>query len=137
MGDVRRRRPLPFGDDRYDLQERYLELTRVRLPKAARDGAWPVRDDHCFMRIVLDHLFEGCWYDHLDRRLRAYRRLNDTQLRAAVALAERMLAEGPDLVMRLNAASLAWRGIEPGRPRRGGGRGGQRWGRRRRARRRA
>ncbi len=46
-------------DDRYDLQARYLQLTREDLPAAALREGWPVRDDHCFMRIVLDHLFDG------------------------------------------------------------------------------
>lgn len=100
-----------FGSpDRYDLQQRYLDLMRVELPAAARTHGWPIRDDHCFMRVVLDALFEGCWYDHLDRRLRAYKQLDDEQLRAAVALAERMLDEGEPLVTKLNAQSLAWRG---------------------------
>ncbi|MEM8781974.1 MAG: hypothetical protein AAGE65_03870 [Planctomycetota bacterium] len=96
--------------DRYDLQARYLELTRVELPAAARRDGWPIREDHCFMRIILDALFGGCWYDHLDRRLRAYKQLDETQLRDAVALGEQMLAEGEPKVRALNEQSLCWRG---------------------------
>lgn len=54
---------------RYELQDRYLELTRVELPAEARRRDWVVIEDHCFMRIILDRLFGDCWYNHLDRRL--------------------------------------------------------------------
>ncbi|MEM1305845.1 MAG: hypothetical protein AAGG46_13165 [Planctomycetota bacterium] len=101
--------PLASGD-RYLLQERYLELTRELLPRAAERGAWRVRNDHCFMRVLLDHACGGCWYDHLDRRLKAYKQLNTTQLRAAVTLGEQMLEQGEPLVEQHNRQSLRWRG---------------------------
>ena len=97
------------SDDRYLLQERYLELTRELLPQAAHSGAWRVREDHCFMRIALDHACGGCWYDHLDRRLRAYKQLSTAKLRVAVDTGERMLIEGEDTVALLNRQSLRWR----------------------------
>ena len=97
------------SSDRYLLQERYIELTRVFLPAEARLGEWTLRDDHCFMRIVLDHLFYDCWYNHLDRRLTAYKQLNVEQLQRCVALAERILEEGEPLLISLNRQSLKWR----------------------------
>ena len=98
-------------NDRYVLQERYLELTRTHLPaRARRDGDLPIRFDHCFMRIILDHVFEDSWYRHLDRRLRAYKQLTDAQLRTAVDLAERMLQAPAEEVAAMNDASLRWRG---------------------------
>lgn len=96
-------------NDRYLLQDRYLELTRGELPAAAARGYWCVRDDHCFMRILLDHLFQDCWYKHLDRRLKAYKQLNTDQLQQAITLGERILTEGNELLADLNAQSLAWR----------------------------
>jgi hypothetical protein len=100
--------------DRDREEQRYLELTRELLPARAADQRWVLRLDHCFMRVVLDHVFGGCWYDHLDRKAGpAYRQLTDAQLAAAVALAERIAAEGEPLLRRLNAQSLAWRG-KPG-----------------------
>ncbi len=96
--------------DRYDLQQRYLDLTQVELPAAARERRWPIRHDHCFMRIILDHLFEGCWYDHLDRRLVAYKQLNQAQLERAVALGEAMLNADAEAVQAMNVRSLQWRG---------------------------
>jgi hypothetical protein len=107
-----------LADDIYDLQERYLHLVREILPAAARagrDGRWPIREDHCFMRVILDHLFDACWYDHLDRRLVAYKQLSAQQLTDAIDLAERMLAEGPPLVLQMNVQSLRWRGRFGGR----------------------
>ena len=55
----------------------------------------------------------GCWYDVLDRRRTAFTQLDDAQLAGAVALAERVLAEGDPLLRELDAQSLAWRGKPP------------------------
>jgi hypothetical protein len=96
-------------DDRYLLQERYLDLTRVALPAEARRHGWTLRHDHCFMRIILDHLFSDCWYNHLDRRLTAYKQLNVAQLQQAIELAENLLRAGEQLVKAMNARSLRWR----------------------------
>ena len=101
------------SDDRYELQQRYLDLVRVELPHAARTsegGRWCVIEDHCFMRIILDHLFNACWYEHLDKRLAAYKQLDNRQLTEAIRLAERMLRDGPRVAESMNLQSLRWRG---------------------------
>ncbi|MEM6855757.1 MAG: hypothetical protein AAF593_15220 [Planctomycetota bacterium] len=95
--------------DRYDLQNRYLDLTRIQLPSLGRTRGWVVTEDHCFMRIVLDHVFADCWYHHLDRRLRAYKQLNDTQLAQAVGIAEHMCQADDQTIAQMNAQSLEWR----------------------------
>ncbi len=95
---------------RYELQERYLDLTRVQLPAEARQRGWVVTEDHCFMRIILDRLFGDCWYHHLDRRLTAYKQLNDKQLRQCIAMAEQILTGDTDALIRWNRDSLHWRG---------------------------
>lgn len=99
------------------LVARYRRLVDVELPTAARAGRWVVVADHCFGRILLDHAVGGRWYDHLDRsrRVPAHRQLSDAQLAGAVAMAERVLAEGDGLLRRLDAQSLAWRGKPPKR----------------------
>lgn len=94
---------------RTQLENRYLDLTRVVLPSLGRTRHWPITEDHCFRRVVLDHVFADCWYNHLDRRLRAYRSLNDTQLAQAVAVAERMALADVDTVRQMNEQSLTWR----------------------------
>jgi hypothetical protein len=102
---------------REDLLARYRELVLGELPRRARAGGWVVTDDHCFGRIVLDSVVGGCWYDVLDRRRSpAFAQLDDEQLAAAVALGERILAEGDPLLRELDARSLAWRGKPAKRP---------------------
>ena len=101
-------------DDREHLLARYRQLVLHELPRRARAVHWVVRADHCFGRIVLDHAVGGRWYDVLDRRRSpAFAQLSDEQLAGAVALAERVLAEGDPLLRELDARSLAWRGKPP------------------------
>ena len=101
---------------REQLPARYRELVLGELPRRARAGRWVVTADHCFGRIVLDHAVGGRWYDVLDRRRSpASAQLDDAQLADAVALSERVLAEGDPLLRALDAQSLAWRGKRPKR----------------------
>ena len=90
----------------------YRRLVRIELPRAAREGRWTLRLDHCFARVILDALFGGCWYAHLEggRGRSAESQLDASQLRRAAAIARGMLACGDAEVRRLNAQSLAWRG---------------------------
>ena len=109
---------MTWADDagRGALLRRYRSLVDEELPAAARRDDWSLRLDHCFGRVLLDDAVQGCWYDHLDRRTGpAYRQLDDRQLAGAVALAERLLAEGDPLLRELDARSLAWRGKPPKR----------------------
>ncbi|MEM0924815.1 MAG: hypothetical protein AAGJ83_02135 [Planctomycetota bacterium] len=95
---------------RYELQDRYLQLTREELPAVARRDGWSIREDHCFMRILLDRLFGDCWYHHLDRRLTAYKQLNETQLRRCIKMAEQLLLGDAASLDEWNQDSLRWRG---------------------------
>jgi hypothetical protein len=94
--------------DRAALEARWLELTRERLPALAAARRWPVRDDHCFQRILLDAVCGGCWYDHVEGRP-AYRHLDEARLARAIELAEQVERAEADLDT-LNAQSLRWRG---------------------------
>jgi len=94
---------------RCELQERYLNLTRNVLPAIARSEGWALKDDHCFMRVILDQLFQDCWYNHLDRRLTAYKQLNDQQLRRAISLATVIESGEFDTLEKWNRESLRWR----------------------------
>ncbi len=95
---------------RYELQDRYIELTRTELPGEARKCKWVVREDHCFMRIILDRLFSDCWYNHLDRRLTAYKQLNNQQLQRCIIMAEQILGGDTVALAEWNRDSLRWRG---------------------------
>ena len=95
-------------EDLATLRDRYLALTREALPKrAAEEEGWPVRFDHCFMRIALDNTVGGRWTDTV--KVPAYKHLTAEQLTQAIGHAEAMLEGGPPVARALNARSLAWR----------------------------
>jgi hypothetical protein len=94
------------------LERDWMVLTRDRMPRAARAMGWPVHEDHCFQRILLDNACGGVWYDHIIGRP-AYACASDRQLAGAIALGEAALAGEADLAA-LNALSLAWRRTRSG-----------------------
>ena len=87
----------------------YMHLTKEVLPSLARNGQtdWPVREDHCFQRIVLDTICGGVWYKYLERP--AYKHLTNDQAQRAVELC-RDIIEGRSDLQQLNQQSLIWRG---------------------------
>jgi len=92
--------------DRAALAARWLALTREVLPGMAAAHRWPIRYDHCFMRVCLDHALGGVWHQHVKRP--AIRHLTDDQLQAAIAFAESIESD-PGRLPPLNAQSLLWR----------------------------
>ena len=98
--------------NRWNLVEAYLHLTKQVLPALAQsDGKdWPVREDHCFQRIILDTICGGVWYAHLKRP--AYKNLTYDQAQRAVDLC-REIAKGRVDLQELNNQSLIWRGKRP------------------------
>ncbi|MBL6077604.1 hypothetical protein JMJ56_06270 [Belnapia sp. T18] len=89
------------------LEARWLALTREVLPGMAAAEGWPIRLDHCFMRVCLDAAIGRPWSEAVRRP--AIRHLTEPQLAAAVAIAERIQAE-PALLPGLNRQSLRYRG---------------------------
>ena len=91
-----------------NLVSAYLYLSKEVLPKIARSRQrnWPVSADHCFQRIVLDHVCGGVWHEYLDRP--AYKNLTKDQARRAVKLCED-IADGHINLQKLNQQSLIWR----------------------------
>ena len=86
----------------------FKQLTETILPALAREHRWPIRLDHCFKRICLDHAFNDVWYHHLPRP--AERHLTGEPLARAIRCAEVIATEGlPALTLR-NAESLHFRG---------------------------
>ena len=78
----------------------------------ARDEAqpkWPVVLDHCFARIVLDNAVgtDKPWTEVL--KSPAYKNMSETQLQAAIALAEK-IAQGNANLVELDERSLQLRG---------------------------
>ena len=93
--------------DRADLVAAWLHLTRTILPSMAAASRWPIRLDHCFMRVCLDHACGGVWTAH--HRRPAIRYMDTTTLTRALACAEH-IRNHPDALAHLNQQSLAWRG---------------------------
>jgi hypothetical protein len=92
-----------------DYVSRYMTLTKEVMPGLTRTSHrhWPVRNDHCFQRIVLDAVCGGTWYDHIARP--AYKHLTRAQALRAVTLCNRIISGEADLI-HLNRQSLIWRG---------------------------
>ena len=102
--------------ERAQVVARWLELTRRVLPGMAAAQGWPIRLDHCFMRVFLDHAMQGQWDLVVARP--AVRHMALERLQHAVAAAEATV-DDPARLPSLNDASLAWRSAQR---RRGGSR---------------
>ena len=86
----------------------WKHLTERVLPALAREHNWPLRLDHCFKRVTLDHAFGDVWYRHLPKP--AERHLTGAALVRALACARAIAAEGESLLRVRNRESLAFRG---------------------------
>ena len=94
------------------LLARWFDLTRRILPAMAATHRWPIRADHCFMRVCLDVSLGQPWPAVV--RAPAYKSLSEAQLAAAVSIADGIVA-APDTLPELNAESLrlraAWHAV--------------------------
>ena len=86
-----------------------MKFTKEVMPSMAIDKQlnWPVKYDHCFQRIVLDNICNGCWYNRLKRP--AYKHLSKNQALKAVKLCEEIISGNADL-HALNSQLLIWCG---------------------------
>ncbi|PBP25675.1 putative E3 ubiquitin-protein ligase RING-2 [Diplocarpon rosae] len=103
------------------LQEAWKQMYQRSLPSAAKSKSpaqpkWPVQLDHCFARIILDHVvgIETPWTEKI--KSPAYKNMSREQLVASIALGHQILKGEADL-MKLDAESLSVR-----RKSKGGGR---------------
>ncbi len=97
--------------DRTVLLNRWFALTRRILPAMAAGQRWPIRYDHCFMRVCLDEAMGAPWRQIVKRP--AIHHMTDEQLAAAIDVAERIAAQ-PELLRPLNERSLCQRGRRVG-----------------------
>lgn len=101
-----------MSEDEADLRRRWRDLVERRLPQAARERVgWPVVHDHCFARILLDHVHGRPWREVVTPP--AWANTAPGRLARAIETGEAVLAGEVDLRV-LNAASLRMRGRRQG-----------------------
>ncbi len=100
------------GGSRAALVDRWRLLTQKILPAMAAEEHWPIRFDHCFMRVCLDESLGRPWTEVVQRP--AIDKMSDAQLAAAIRTAERIV-EQPELLPALNDESLRQRRAARGR----------------------
>ena len=89
-------------------QARWRDLVDCLLPQAAPDHPdWPVVNDHCFARILLDNACNGPWRESVAAP--AWANMPPDRLAVAIDLGNAVLAGRADLAL-LNRRSLQWRG---------------------------
>jgi len=99
------------GEPEDALRARWRELVGTALPRAAASRPdWPVSQDHCFARILLDNACGRPWREVV--RAPAWREAPPAVLGAACSLGEAVLDETADLAA-LNRRSLTLRGKLP------------------------
>lgn len=87
--------------------EKLKHLVNQVYPEQAKREGWPVCENHCFLRIIYDNLFEDCWYRHLDRKQPVISQLSADQLKKALEIAESL----PRKINLLNNKSIRFRRI--------------------------
>ena len=91
------------------LREALRHQANVEFPAAAKAGGYPIRLNHCFLRVVYDNLFGAQWQTKLAKGKPAIRQLTDAQLERALAIGRSIIADKATCVA-LNRRSLDWRG---------------------------
>lgn len=87
------------------LVSNFRTLINVQLPSAWQ---FPVKYNHCFNRIILDWLFNDCWYNYLNLKKTAISQLTDAQLQSAIERMKEWLAD-QNLLISDNQKSLEYR----------------------------
>ncbi|MEL7118708.1 MAG: hypothetical protein AAFO07_04685 [Bacteroidota bacterium] len=96
---------------RKQLVQLYFHLTKELLPQKAKLQDWPIQDDHCFQRILLDNLFNGVWYDFLPQKKPAYQQCSNFQLGRMVYDALHLYFGNQEMITQWNQKSLGFRNI--------------------------
>ena len=99
--------PCTVPDDDRPALRAALDAAVARLVARAAVERWPIRADHCFLRIAYDAAVGGKW--DLVYARPAWASLPLDRLAAAVDIVARIERDGRDALDPLNAASLAFR----------------------------
>jgi len=106
----KKRKPMMLSRSRAELEMEYKELFNVTLPGIAKSDHWPIRLNHCLMRVALDTYWQCCWYDRLDQKKGALKSMTVPQIENVIVVGEKMGTEGKSYVSGLNRQSLSYRG---------------------------
>ncbi len=94
--------------DRLTLRAALTDVVARLVARAAAER-WPIRNDHCFLRIAYDTAVGAKWNTVAARP--AWATLPLDRLTAAIVALEAIEAEGRARLDKLNAASLAFRRV--------------------------
>ena len=86
-------------------KEKFTQLINETLPATYQT---PVQFNHCFNRIVLDWLYQDCWYHHLNKNKTAIRQLSEMQLQQGIQRMNEWLQDH-SILIKDNNASLQYR----------------------------
>jgi len=103
-------KPINLSRSRAELEMDYKELFNVTLPNIAKYENWPIRLNHCFMRVALDTYWQCCWYDKLDQKKGALKSMTVPQIENVIVVGQKMTTKGKSYVIDLNRQSLFYRG---------------------------
>ena len=90
-------------------KDRLRHLANVAFPAAAKADGYPIVFNHCFLRVVYDHVFQDKWQRKLTNGKPAIHQLTEDQLTKAIETGEAMVKD-KELTIRLNRESLTFRG---------------------------
>lgn len=95
-------------EDPYEhmVRQKWRHLVGARLPRAALQRNWPITNDHCFARILLDVTLDRPWKDVV--KPPAWRHTPICQLEHAISLGEALLGNAQN-IDDLNQKSLSLR----------------------------
>ncbi len=99
--------PAVTTKEKQDLLNDYKQLINIALPGKYQS---PVKYNHCFNRIILDWLFQDCWYNHLNRNKSAYSQLSQNQLQLMVGRMQLWLKD-LSLLKEDNLKSIRFRAV--------------------------
>jgi len=104
----------PAGHSRFNRMTKDELKTALRhqaneeFPAAAKSGGYPIRFNHCFLRVVYDNLFGAKWQTVLTNGKPAIHQLTEEQLERALEIGRR-ITDDPEVCRELNGKSLEWR----------------------------
>lgn len=90
-----------------DIKQQLYNEIFIELPKLAVTQGWAVTLDHCIGRIVYDSVMRCKWSEKVKSPF--YKNADDSNIKKALVVCDRLKVEGKVLADRLNVESLEYR----------------------------